>query len=91
MTNGGTFEGDILAPLDALSIDNANLVGRLWGGDSSNLQVVSGGNVFASPAPLIGRNLPVLLAVGGLLFGVKLFERGKKRRSLGTAIRHAAV
>jgi hypothetical protein len=29
---------------------------------------------------LIGRSLPVLLAVGGLLFGVKLFERSKKHR-----------
>jgi hypothetical protein len=32
----------------------------------------------AVPAPLIGRGLPVLLAVGGLLFGAKLLERRKK-------------
>jgi hypothetical protein len=37
------------------------------------------------PAPLIGRGLPVLLAVGGLLFGAKLLERSKMRRSLGAA------
>jgi hypothetical protein len=78
--NGETFQGDILASLDALSIDNATLVGRFWGGNSSDMQVVSGAKVFASPAPLIGRSLPVLLAVGGLLFGVKLFERSKKHR-----------
>ena len=34
----------------------------------------------AVPAPLIGRGLPVLLAVGGLLFGAKLLERGKRHR-----------
>lgn len=47
-----------------------------WGtevhADSFTLQAV--------PAPLIGRGLPVLLAVGGLLFGAKLRERGKGRR-----------
>lgn len=80
LTHGETFQGDILASLDALSIDNATLVGRFWGGNSSDMQVVSGAKVFASPAPLIGRSLPVLLAVGGLLFGVKLFERSKKHR-----------
>jgi hypothetical protein len=31
------------------------------------------------PAPSIGRGLPVLLAVGGLLFGAKLLERGRRR------------
>jgi hypothetical protein len=48
-------------------------------------------DVFSVPAPLIGRGLPVLLAVGGLLFGARLLERSKKRRSLGTAISHAAA
>jgi uncharacterized membrane protein YdcZ (DUF606 family) len=32
------------------------------------------------PAPLIGRGLPVLLAVSGLLFGAKLLERAKKQQ-----------
>jgi len=36
------------------------------------------------PAPLIGRGLPVTLVLGGVLFGVKLLERSRKRRSLGT-------
>jgi hypothetical protein len=44
------------------------------------------------PAPPIGRGLPVLLAVGGLLFGAKLVERSKaRRRSLGTATPNAAA
>jgi hypothetical protein len=34
---------------------------------------------LAMPAPLIGRGLPVTLAVGGLLFGAKLLERRRKR------------
>jgi hypothetical protein len=50
-----------------------------WGNgataDSFTLDVVS-----AVPAPLIGRGLPVPLAVGGLLFGAKLLERGRRHR-----------
>jgi hypothetical protein len=38
----------------------------------------------AVPAPLIGHGLLVLLAVGGVLFGGKLFESLKMRRSLAT-------
>jgi hypothetical protein len=44
----------------------------------------------AVPAPVIGHGLPVVLAVGGLLFGAKLLERSRKRRSFGAAIPHAA-
>jgi hypothetical protein len=43
------------------------------------------------PAPVIGRGFPVLLAVGGILFGAKLLERSKKRRSLGNAVLNAAA
>jgi hypothetical protein len=50
-----------------------------WGtgthADSFTLQV----GAAAVPAPVIGRGLPVILAVGGLLFGAKLLERGKRR------------
>jgi len=44
-----------------------------------------------APAPPIGRGLPVLLAVGGLLFGSKLWERSIKRASRGVAGAEAAV
>lgn len=51
-----------------------------WGNgadaDSFTLQI----GPAAVPAPLIDRGLPVLLAVGGLLFGAKLLERCKRRR-----------
>jgi len=36
--------------------------------------------IGAVPAPLIGHGLPVLLAVGALLFGAKLLERTKKQQ-----------
>jgi len=39
----------------------------------------------AVPAPAIGHGLPVILALGGLVFGAKLWERSKKRFSVGTA------
>jgi hypothetical protein len=48
-----------------------------WGtGANQNFTLEIG----AVPAPLIGRGLPVLLAVAGLLFGAKLLERGKRHR-----------
>jgi hypothetical protein len=48
-----------------------------WGsGANQNFTLQIG----AVPAPLIGRGPPVLLAVGGLLFGAKLLERGKRHR-----------
>jgi hypothetical protein len=50
------------------------------GGDIS-LEVVP---TVAVPAPPIGRGIPVFLAVSGLLFGAKLRERSRKRRSPGT-------
>jgi hypothetical protein len=42
------------------------------------------------PAPSIGHGLPGILAVVGVLFGAGLLERGRKRRSPGTAISQAA-
>jgi hypothetical protein len=51
-----------------------------WGSgadaDSFTLQI----GPAAAPAPLIGRGLPALLAVGGLLLGSKLLGRGNRRR-----------
>jgi hypothetical protein len=48
-------------------------------------------NTVTVPAPPIGRGLPVLLAVGGILFGAKLWERSKRRSPLETAASHAAA
>jgi hypothetical protein len=41
--------------------------------------------VGAVPAPLVGHGLTGVLAVGGILFGAKLLERGRRRRLPGTA------
>jgi hypothetical protein len=49
------------------------------------------GDASPVPAPLIGHGFPVVLAVGGLLFGAKLWERSKSRRSFGTAIPRATA
>jgi hypothetical protein len=46
--------GDILAPNDALSLVNANLDGRVFGGDSSDMHIVSGVTInspVATPEP----------------------------------------
>jgi len=43
------------------------------------------------PAPPIGRGLPVILAVGGILFGAKLWERSKRRSPRETLVSHAAA
>jgi hypothetical protein len=60
------------------------------GTELTGTQVI-GTAINAVPAPLIGHGLPVVLAVAGLLFGVKLWERSKSRRSFGTAIPRAAA
>jgi len=39
------FQGDILAPNDAISLTNANLDGRVFGGGSSDMQIVSGDSI----------------------------------------------
>jgi hypothetical protein len=68
MIPGGLPQGSIAVALS----DNLN--STVWTND---------GGVNLVPAPPIGHGLPVLLAVGGLLFGFRLWDRSKKRRSLG--------
>jgi hypothetical protein len=55
--------------------------GELIAGGST-IHIVSGGAVKSVPAvvpaPLIGRGLPVLLAVGGMLFGARLWGAQQK-------------
>jgi hypothetical protein len=43
----------------------------------------------AVPAPMIGHGLLGVLAVGGILFGAKLWERSRRRPSPGTVMPHA--
>jgi hypothetical protein len=79
-----------------INFDGATLDGQLININGSGLQFVSNANIpnfepFTVPAPMIGHGLPVVLAVGGVLFGFKLWEHNHKRRSLATAIPHAAT
>jgi hypothetical protein len=43
----------------------------------------------AVPAPIMGQGLPSGLAVAGMLFGAKLLQRSRRRRSLGVGIPNA--
>jgi hypothetical protein len=52
---------DILAPNDAISLVNANLDGRFFGGDSFDMQIVSGDHIN-SPAPTPEPSTLILLA-----------------------------
>jgi uncharacterized repeat protein (TIGR01451 family) len=44
---GVAFHGIILAPNDGISLVNANLSGRVFGGDSKDMQIVSGDTIHA--------------------------------------------
>lgn len=58
------FHGVILAPNDAISLVNANLDGRVFGGDSSDMQIVSGDtiNTPSRPTPVPEPSSIILLA-----------------------------
>jgi uncharacterized repeat protein (TIGR01451 family) len=55
------FHGIILAPNDAISLVNANLNGRVFGGNSSDMQIVSGDSIRApllNTATVTASNVP---------------------------------
>jgi hypothetical protein len=83
-TNGNPTTGTYLDPNGPFQITNTLLNGRVFGGDSLDSGVTNSTIVAPVPAPSIGRGLPVLLAVGGILFGAELLKRGKKRSSVAT-------
>lgn len=77
------FHGVILAPNDAITLDNSNLVGRVFGGDSSDMQIVSGDHLTAPPNPQ-GGPLPLPASVSGgiALLGVLASWRLIRRHNL---------
>lgn len=80
---GGSYDGtgtctfNFSASLDYLAVGIVELTGLNSMASDSLITAVS-----VAPAPPIGQGLPVLLAVGGLLFGARLWGRSKKHRAL---------
>ena len=71
-TNGAVLEGVFLDPNGAMSLTHSVLDGRFFGGDSSNMQIVSGDTINAPvPAPepstlsLLGAGLLVMSGLVG--------------------------
>jgi choice-of-anchor A domain-containing protein len=60
------FQGDILGPNDVLSMTNANLDGRFFGGDSGDMQIVSGSTVN-QPLTTVPEPSSLLLLGSGLV------------------------
>ena len=54
------FMGVILAPNAAISLTNANLLGRVFGGDSSDMQIVSGTTIKVPSVPDGGSTVSLL-------------------------------
>jgi len=68
------FQGIILAPNDVISVTNANLDGRVFGGDSNDMQIVSGDTIKAPAATPEPASL-TLLGAGILAVGTFLRRR----------------
>jgi len=87
-----TYDGSNLCTFDFTTADDYHTVGlyELGGinGAASDSLITA---VSVAPAPIIGQGLPVVLTVGGLLFGARLWQRSKGRRSLGSVMPHAAA
>src|SRR5260370_4150050 len=73
------FQGIILAPNDVISLTNANLDGRVFGGDSSDMQIVSGTTINAPPGVVPEPATLSLLRTGMLPLG-SFFRRRTYRQ-----------
>jgi hypothetical protein len=58
------FQGIILSPNNSISLVNANLNGRAFGGDSQDMQIVSGTTISAPPAAVPEPGTFFLLGLG---------------------------
>jgi choice-of-anchor A domain-containing protein len=79
--NGEIFQGTILAMNDKISADNVNLVGHLYGGDSSDLQFVSNANIKLPTNPVSAVPEPstwAMLILGFAGIGFMAYRRKSK-------------
>jgi hypothetical protein len=73
----GTAQGIFLDPNGAISIVNAVVMGRVFGGDSHDFQYVSGANITAPTVPDSGATIALL---GIAFIGVEFMRRGVRVR-----------
>jgi hypothetical protein len=50
-TNGGAIQGILLDPNGTISIDHTSVLGRVYGGGTNNLSIVSGSSLTSVPEP----------------------------------------
>ena len=70
--------GDFLDPNGTIHVTNANLMGRVFGGDSQDMQIVSGDTINAPAVSVVPAPPSVLLALIGV--GMCLLTRLARRR-----------
>lgn len=71
------FMGIILAPNDVINVTNANLDGRVFGGDSQDMQIVSGDRINITPVtPPPPVPEPMTLVLFGSGIAALLVKRG---------------
>jgi len=70
-TNGLTTTGTFLDPTGTIQINHSVLNGRLFGGDTGNMQIVSGANIVAPPASRVPEpGSLALLGAGMVALGI---------------------
>jgi hypothetical protein len=78
-TNGATTMGTFLDPNGSISMNHSVLDGRLFGGDSHNMQIVSGANIIAPPSAVPEPTRTGLVL--GLMIAIAIATRKKLIRS----------